>query len=51
MTRLGRELARSIADGQPRKGVPLSFIGVLSRNFLFDLTVMGHVMRRLLPPY
>lgn len=51
MTRLGRELAKSIAEGQPRKGVPLSFIGVLARNFLFNLTVMGHVFRRLLPPY
>jgi ADP-ribosylglycohydrolase len=51
MTRLGRELAKSTAENRPGKGVPLSFLGVVSRNFLFNLTVMAHVLRRLLPPY
>jgi ADP-ribosylglycohydrolase len=51
MARLGRELARSIPEGRPGKGVPLNFIGVLARNLLFDLTVLGHIVRRLLPPY
>ncbi len=51
MKRLGKELAISIADGQLRRGVPLSFLGILPRNFLFDLTVLAHAFRRLLPPY
>jgi hypothetical protein len=51
MSRLGRELAKSIAEGKPGRGVPLSILGIVSRNFLFDLTVLIHVFRRLLPPY
>jgi ADP-ribosylglycohydrolase len=49
--RLGRELARGLADGQPRRAVPLNPIGLISRNFVFAGTVFVHVFRRMLPPY
>jgi len=51
IARLGRELARGLADGQPRRTVPLNPIGLISRNFVFAGTVLAHVVRRMLPPY
>lgn len=51
MERLGVQLAGSIDDGQPRRSVPLSFFGIVARNLLFDMTVLAHALRRLLPPY
>jgi len=51
MNRLARELAAMLQDGKPRPQVPVSVIGLVARNFLFNLTVIGHVLRRLLPPY
>jgi ADP-ribosyl-[dinitrogen reductase] hydrolase len=51
MGRLARALAAGIAAGRPSRGVPLSFLGVLARNLFFDLTVLVHALRRLLPPY
>lgn len=49
--RLGRELARGLADGQPRRTVPLNPIGIIARNMVFAGAVLGHVFRRALPPY
>lgn len=49
--RLGRELAKSVAEGTPRRAVPLSIFGLFARNLFFDLVVLLHVIRRLLPPY
>jgi ADP-ribosylglycohydrolase len=51
IARLARELAKGLEEGKPRRGVPLSFFGILARNLLFDLTVLAHGFRRLLPPY
>lgn len=51
IARLGRELAQSLADRQPRRTVPLNPIGLVSRNIVFAGTVFAHVLRRLLPPY
>jgi ADP-ribosylglycohydrolase len=51
IARLGRELARGLADGQPRRNVPLNPIGLISRNFVFGGAVLAHVFRRMLPPY
>jgi ADP-ribosylglycohydrolase len=49
--RLGRELAKGLADRQPRRTVPLNPIGLVSRNMVFTGTVLAHVLRRALPPY
>jgi len=49
--RLGARLAKAVEQGQPGRGVPLSFFGVIARNLLFDMTVLAHVFRRMLPPY
>ena len=49
--RLGRELAKMLQDGKPRRGVPLSVVGIVPRNMIFNLTVLVHGLRRLLPPY
>lgn len=51
MDRLARELAKGIEEGKPRRAVPLSVFGLLARNLLFDMTVVAHGFRRLLPPY
>ncbi len=49
--RLGRKLAQGVEAGTPQKGVPLNVFGILARNLLFNITVMGHVFRRMLPPF
>lgn len=51
IARLGRELARGLAEHQPRPTVPLNPFGILARNFVFTGTVFAHVLRRILPPY
>jgi ADP-ribosylglycohydrolase len=51
IARLARELAKGMDEARPRRGVPLSIFGILARNLLFDLTVLAHGFRRLLPPY
>lgn len=51
MSRLSAELAKILDDGQPRRAVPLSFLGIVARNLLFNGTVLFHVFRRMLPPY
>lgn len=51
MGRLGRELARGLNEGQPRRTIPLNPIGLIARNMLFAGVVFAHVFRRLLPPY
>jgi ADP-ribosylglycohydrolase len=51
IARLGRELARGLAEGQSRRTVPLNPIGLISRNMIFTGTVLAHVFRRMLPPY
>jgi hypothetical protein len=38
-------------DGRPLRPVRLPIWGVLPRNLLFLLLVLGHGFRRLLPPY
>ena len=51
IARLGRELTQGLADGRPRRTVPLNPIGLVSRNMVFAGTVLAHVVRRSLPPY
>ncbi|MCE9529897.1 MAG: ADP-ribosylglycohydrolase family protein [Planctomycetes bacterium] len=51
MERLGHRLAEALASNQPRKSVPLSIFGLIARNLLFNMVVVAHVLRRLLPPY
>jgi ADP-ribosylglycohydrolase len=51
IARLGRELAKGLAEGRPRRTVPLNPIGILARNLVFAGTVFAHVFRRMLPPY
>ena len=51
IARLGRELAKGVADGRPRKTVPLNPIGIRARNMVFTGTVLIHLVRRMLPPY
>jgi ADP-ribosyl-[dinitrogen reductase] hydrolase len=51
MQRLGRELAKGIEEGQPKRSVPINPIGLLARNMVFAGVVFVHVLRRLLPPY
>lgn len=48
MERLGRRLADV---SSPRQALGLNVPGLLLRNALFFLVVLGHVVRRLLPPY
>lgn len=51
MARLCRELTVGVAEGRPRKTVPLNPIGIIARNMVFTGTVLVHVFRRMLPPY
>ncbi len=51
IARLGRELARGIEAGEPRRTVPLNPIGIIARNMVFTGVVFAHVFRRMLPPY
>jgi hypothetical protein len=44
-------LAEAIEEGRPRRSVPLSVFGIVARNLIFDVVVIAHALRRLLPPY
>lgn len=48
---LGRTLAEVVASGNGQAALPLQASGVLLRNAVFLLAVLGHGLRRLLPPY
>jgi hypothetical protein len=49
MRRLGARLAEH--GSEPAAAVPLFWPGLIPRNLLFLLIVLGHGFRRLLPPY
>jgi hypothetical protein len=51
MERLAGLLAEACASGTARPALPLPWAGLLLRNPLFLLVVLGHGFRRLLPPY
>jgi len=48
---LARRLAQAKRQGEPQPPVGYFWIGILPRNLFFLLVVLGHGMRRLLPPY
>jgi len=48
---LSARLMRAKEQGQPQPPVSYFWIGVLPRNLIFLLVVVGHGMRRLFPPY
>lgn len=49
--RLGRELAKGEWRHTPQPAVPLAWLAIPLRNLFFFLIVLGHLVRRLLPPY
>ncbi|MBI3945790.1 MAG: ADP-ribosylglycohydrolase family protein [Armatimonadetes bacterium] len=49
MERVAARLAEVCADGEPRPPIPLGAGGVLARNLVFLVLVLGHGFRRLLP--
>lgn len=49
--RLGRELAKGEWRHTPQPAVPLAWWAIPFRNLFFFLIVLGHLARRLLPPY
>ena len=51
MERLSHALTQMLEDGKPRRAIPASWLGIIARNVLFDAVILGHVLRRLLPPY
>jgi ADP-ribosylglycohydrolase len=51
MEHLGTTLEQALALGQPARPPRLSAAGLLARNGVFLLAVLGHVARRCLPPY
>lgn len=51
MKKLGGATAAAMHDGKPRRPPAVSAPAVLARNLLFTGVVLGHVARRLLPPY
>ncbi|HEY8503389.1 MAG TPA: ADP-ribosylglycohydrolase family protein, partial [Gemmataceae bacterium] len=51
MERLGQRLAEVLGKGEPAQALPINPLGLLARNLLFDLLVLAHALRRLLPPY
>jgi ADP-ribosylglycohydrolase len=48
---IGRRLAEGKWRSEPQPGVPLAWWAVPVRNVLFFVVVIGHIIRRLLPPY
>lgn len=48
---LGERLFEVSNSGKHQSALPLSIPGLLLRNLLFSLIVIGHGFRRLLPPY
>ncbi|KAF3886198.1 MULTISPECIES: ADP-ribosylglycohydrolase family protein [Nostocales] len=51
MKSLGERLFEVSSSGKNQLPLPLSIPGLLVRNVLFLLIVLGHGFRRLLPPY
>jgi ADP-ribosylglycohydrolase len=51
MEQLGGRLAEALHRGVGQEALPLPLPGLLARNILFLLVVLGHGFRRLLPPY
>jgi ADP-ribosylglycohydrolase len=51
MRMLATRLAKAKEQGQPQPPVSYFWIGVLPRNVFFLLVVLGHGLRRLIPPY
>lgn len=49
--RVGLTAARAARQGQRTKPVSMNGVGVIVRNVLFALVILGHGFRRLLPPY
>jgi ADP-ribosylglycohydrolase len=48
---LALRLAQAKEDKQPQSPVNYFWVGLLPRNLLFLFVVLGHGLRRLLPPY
>lgn len=48
---VARRLERTVESGLPGDPVPLSITRLMIRNVVFLLLVLGHGLRRLLPPY
>lgn len=51
MEELGRRLAEGRWRTQPQPGVRIAWWAVPVRNLVFFLVVLGHIVRRVLPPY
>ncbi len=51
MTRLAAQLTEVYARGKPQTPLELPFLPLLGRNVAFAVLVIGHGLRRLLPPY
>jgi ADP-ribosyl-[dinitrogen reductase] hydrolase len=51
MERLAEQLGRTIRDGERATPLRLPITGLLMRNAFFFTVVVGHILRRLLPPY
>jgi ADP-ribosylglycohydrolase len=51
MDRLGRQLAQTLSARQPASPLRLPALGLLARNLAFLAAVLGHGVRRTLPPY
>lgn len=51
LKRLGRRLAEGNWPTTPQPAEPLAWWAVPFRNVFFFLVVLGHIIRRLLPPY
>lgn len=51
MRELGKRLHQVVVTGKPQRPLPVSRLGILIRNVFFLGVVLGHGLRRLLPPY
>jgi ADP-ribosyl-[dinitrogen reductase] hydrolase len=51
MEELGRRLAAVVRSGQPGKRLWVNPVAIAARNAVFLVLVLGHAVRRALPPY
>ena len=51
MERLANQLADVRETGKPQRALPLPILPIIIRNLLVLLIILGHGIRRLLPPY
>lgn len=51
MQKLAENLAVAVESGQRQCSPGLPYAGVLLRNMFFPVVVIGHALRRLLPPF